>query len=107
MHERRKWHDGCHVSCVGQGGRTARRWTGVELLVVSHGNEQEGAQGADHGAGVGSMNKDPVIFTPALLDFIRRRSAPFIQTHKSLETIVACAYVQGMNDALDALGKLK
>ena len=43
---------------------------------------------------------------PKLLDFIRRRSRPFIEPYKSLETIVAGAYIQGMNDALDALGFL-
>jgi|CXWL01.1.fsa_nt_gi hypothetical protein len=54
------------------------------------------------------MNKQhPLVLTPALEDFIRRRSRPFIEPHKSMETIVACAYIQGMNDALDALGRLK
>ena len=41
--------------------------------------------------------------TPQLLDFIARRSKPFIAPHKSLETIVASAYIQGMNDVIDAL----
>ncbi len=50
-----------------------------------------------------AMNKDPIMLTPILLDFIRRRSSPFIERHKSLETIVAGAYIQGMNDAIDAL----
>ena len=53
----------------------------------------------------GIMNQyPPLVLTPALEDFIRRRSRPFLEPHKSLETIVACAYIQGMNDAIDALG---
>ncbi len=53
------------------------------------------------------MNKEPLDISPKLLDFIRRRSRPFIEPHKSLEVIVASAYIQGMNDALDAIGRLK
>ncbi len=46
-------------------------------------------------------------FSPALLDFIRRRTMRFIEPHKSLEIMFSGAYLQGMQDALDALGKLE
>ncbi len=38
------------------------------------------------------MKREPIILTPQLLDFIGRRSKPFIEPHKPLETIVAGAY---------------
>ena len=42
----------------------------MELLVVSHGNEQEGAQGADHGAGVGSMNNGTLLMQGLIVAYV-------------------------------------
>ncbi|TSA51863.1 MAG: hypothetical protein D4R44_06890 [Actinobacteria bacterium] len=45
---------------------------------------------------------EPMTFTPVLIDFLVRRSKPFIEPHKSLNTMLAGAYMQGMADALEA-----
>jgi len=46
---------------------------------------------------------EPVEFSQSLIDFIHRRSRPFINSYQSLETMVGNAYVQGMNDAMEVL----
>jgi hypothetical protein len=53
------------------------------------------------------MSVTPLDFPKEIADFIYRRSTRFIERHKSLETMVAGAYIQGMNDAIDALEYLK
>jgi len=46
---------------------------------------------------------DPITFPPKLIDFLVRRSQPFVEPHKSLHTMLVGAYMQGMSDALEAL----
>ena len=55
--------------------------------------------------GEAMTNKAPITFPPAILDFIYRRSTRFIERHKSLETMVAGAYIQGVLDALERTRK--
>ncbi len=49
------------------------------------------------------MRTEPIYFPPAILAFIYRRSTQFIERHKSLETMVAGAYIQGVLDALERI----
>lgn len=48
-------------------------------------------------------NYEPLTLSPTLEDFVKRRSAPHVNSYQSLQTIAANAYIQGMNDAMDAL----
>lgn len=53
------------------------------------------------------MRVKPILLTKKLETFVYRRSGRWVNHYQSLRVIAAHAYIQGMNDVVDALASKK